>query len=353
MPEAEVKNPPSHATILDRVPGDKSAYVAPAQAVEENAVEAKPATEAVEQQAAPTRPNLDDVSDEEFLALYEKRTGTKAKSIDDLKPAPKKPSAEEQLKLDEQEANESLEWGIASGKVNKKDYETAVVAKAKEKREIALSLFTQELQSEDNEISADECEERFREYYGEDADDDSWRRKKGLKEMNAVADSHLAQFSAFDKLTDEYREFKTNSQRQKEYNKQIKTLTDSLPKTLTFKVPYEGVDGQNVDLDYEVPVDGKITTQLAKEFEKLGTGNSALWDSKPETISAELNYHLKARMMDSVLPQLLKSHAERVEMDIMAKLKNARAPQSQLGSQSQSAEKKEPPSHSAVLNKVK
>lgn len=363
MSDTTSKNPPSHDSVFAGMPGyvpvavaDESKTVPPA----EKPLEAAPSVAGQKEennnpdpnaQAKPEASEPAEMSDDDFLKLLEKKTGKKVTSVDELKAPPKPPTAEEIKAAEEQEATEALEWALGSGKVKKDAYENAIKDKGKSKREIALQLFTNELQEGDKSLSHEECEERFAEYYCETEPEDSWKRVKALKEMNSTADAYLAQYSEIDNLPTSYKEYRTTAQRQKDYNKQLSAVAKELPTKLEFEVPYEGIDGAKETLKYEVAVDDKIPAQLIKEFQKLGE-TSFGFDVKPEALSAELNYHLKARMIDKIIPALLEKHTDKVLTDAMAKLKNARNPNQTLaGVTERQASSSAPPSHDSLFKK--
>lgn len=349
--------PPSHDSVFSRTPGYKPlGEQVPEQEAAPAPDPAIPETEAKipEQQAKPaTEEEEDEISDEAFAKAYYKKTGKKLESIDDLKDAPKPPTAEELALAAERESTEALEWGLGTERIKKDFYEKSIADKAKEKRAIALSIFSDELKEEDPTMSADECEERFKDYYCEEEDESSWKRKRAIKAMEAVADNYLAQYKSVDTLVDDYRAYKTVTQTQKEYSKQLSAIGKTLPEKLTFDIPYTGLDGKETTLSYEVAVDDAIPKELMKEFSKPSMADYFGVNAKPEAIKAELDYHLRARMLEKIIPAIAEKHSERVLEDAMVNLKNARNPQQQIGGHPNQTAPKEPPSHDSVFRKNK
>jgi len=297
-----------------------------------------------------------EISDEVFLAEFKKRTGREVSSLDELKEPAKLPTPDEILAAAEREKDESLEWALGTGILSREHYEKSITEKAKDKRSIALALFTSDLQAEEKDITAEECEDRFKEFYGENEDPDSWRYKKGQALLGKVADDYLSQYedSNVEKLAEKYREFKTDTQRQKDYNKVVNKVAKEIPKEISFKTPYAGVDGKKIDLDINVPVDEKILTQVVKEFTKPGMHNAFDGTVNPEAISREIAYHVRARMLESIIETATTVAAEKASEDIMVNLKNARNPNQPLGGpQATQKSDKTPPSHKAFIDKVK
>lgn len=364
MAEQVIKTPPSHSDVLNRVRTGFMPDVEPATPADKPAEEKVPASAAPAGQppvevpatetpasAAPAEtPEMDDAA---FLELYARKTGKKIKSLDDLKEPAKQPTPEELQLQKENEATEALEWALGSGKIKKDVYEKSVIDKAKSKREIALALFTADVQADDKDITNEEAEELFKDAYFEGEEEGSIKYKKGQKEMNSLADTYLSQYKSIEGITEEFREVKNTAQRQKDYNKQISTIAKEIPTKLIFKIPYEGIDGSKTDLEYEVDVDDKIPAQLIKEFTRPGMENAFGENAKPETIAAELNYHVRARMMDKAIGVLVEKHGEKVLEDAMVKLKNSRNPQQTLGAGTTPQKSTTPPSHGDVTKRVK
>lgn len=357
MAGTDTKTPPSHDSVLNRIPSDKpqTAVVSPAvEAIQPIVapVVAPVETPDVNSTVEAAKNSSDDLSDEDFLKAYEKRTGKKLKSIEDLK-EPAKPLTPEQItEAKKKEETEALDWAFSTDKLKREDYDKAVVAKSKEKRAIALEIFTAEEQAEDKNLTSAECEEKFKDFYCEEEDEDSWKRKKALKAMNAVADNYLAQYKGIDTLTDEYREVKTNAQRHKEFSKEVNAIAKEIPNKLSFSHPTgEEVEGKQVMFDYEVEVDDKVTAQIAKEL--IATGNAKMWNAKPEVIKAEIEYHVFARNKDKIISDLLAKNTIKVADEVEVRFRNARNPQQQIGGQQPASQPKELPSHASVLERVK
>ena len=351
--------------VMDRMSGEKPEPVvvaapnADAEAAKllaaQKEAEAKKLAEAEKEKiATATKPNLDEISEEDFLALYEKRTGQKAKSLDDLKPAPKALTKEEKEAQEVREQEEALAWALENKIITKDLYDKSKTEKAKNKRDIALALFTAEQKADDPDITSEDAEVLFREAYGEDEEAGSWKHKRGMAAMNKVADEYLAQYSTVDNLPEQYREARTADETRKTYNKQVSAVAKELPKELSFKIPYETVDGAKMELEYKVAVSDDLVPKLIKEFTRPGMENAPGFD-KPETIAAEMNYHVRARSFDVAIASILKQHEVKVETDILARVKNARNPNQAIGIQ-QAPQKKQvgvDDAARAVLNKMK
>lgn len=356
--------------ILDRMPGEKPVQEAAAtpdatteaakQLAAQKDAEAKQLAEKEEKEklAAATTPTKQELSDDDFLAEYEKRTGIKAASIDELKPAPKALTEKEKEALEAKEKDESLAWALENNIIKKDFYDKSIAAKAKDKRAIALALFTEEEKINNKDITPEDAEALFAEAYGEAEATDSWKYKRGQIAINKVADEYLAQYKVVDNLPEQYREAKTSVERTKEYRKTVTAALKDFPKELSFTIPYTGVDGVKTDITYSVPVDEKTMSGVIKMLTADGMEQSEFGKkAKPEQIIAEAKYHLLARSIEAGLPKMFEDHTAKVETDIMAKLKNIPNPaQPRIGVGPQEAtkpKKADDPEVKSVLSKMK
>jgi hypothetical protein len=376
MANEEVKNPPSHADVFNRMreekstqpviaqvekkPGDEG-YVAPQEENSETKPNGAIATEAKVEEKVPgakEKPNTDDLSDEELEEIYNKRIGSK-------KTTPKVLTAQEKEELEKQEETEGIEWAFGTGKIKKDFYDKALVEKSKSKREIALNLFTAELQAEGKNITPEECEEMFRDFYAEEEDEKSWKRKKGLKEINSIADNYLAQYKDLDGITENYRAYKTTAEKQKVYNAQVRSIAKEVPAEISYDIPlkiaekayakfgFKPSGDAAANFAFKVKVDEKTMTQLIKEF-TTPEMFAGMGEAKPEAIAQEFNFLARARMMDSIIASIVEQTADHVSEDIFVSLKNSRGVQQPLGSETiKPVAQKAPPSHKAVLDRVK
>lgn len=288
-----------------------------------------------------------------FLKLYAKMTGKKIDSLDELKEKPKPLSKEEQEAADAAEKAEALEWGLGTGKITKEAYDKAIVARSKDKRAIALELYMQERREENPRLSNEEGEEDFREFYGENDEEGSPRQKMGLKQMNKIADAHLAQFNDIDSLPEGYKSYKAGEEKYKAHVKSWKSVAKELPKELDITVPYTTVEGTTMNLTTKVPVDQKVVDRILQEY--TGRGSENIFsdkDNTPENIAQVLNYHLESRVLKQALPAIFADLVQQAETDVMARVKNARQPGQSFGAPPLDAPVvKTPPKHTSLAEK--
>lgn len=312
----------------DNVPAPappQEAKVAPDNAPPPPPVVAQPGQgDAPPEKVSPAKNSIEDLDDEAALKEFNKRFGTKFTSLDDLKPPVVKTEAEI---LAEKAArkDKSLEWALSSGKITRAAYEKAIAEKAKPVREIALSVFANELREVDPKISEDEIEERFKDEYREEEDENSPLRKLANKRMEKVANSYLSEISSgVDSIETDFEAHEATTQRLEGYGRQIKAVAEALPKELSFKFPFTNADGSVVELEYKVPIDDATAKAVRKEFlsaemyHAVGADKS---DLKDKVYEAEMLASIKLKMYDNVITNLVTTHGEEVERRTIATMK--------------------------------
>jgi len=282
---------------------------------------------APEQSAPPTpppaeKPNVDDISDEDFDALVQKRLG---KSVKDLTPVAEK--TKEQLEAEaEKRRSDALAWAIETGKAKKSDYDNAIIGRQKSDKQIALQIFTDSLVAEDSAITPEEAEEIFNDTYHQ-GDPESRLFKLGEKEIKKIADAYRKEnFGFLDTIESEYDAFSKTHSEYKAYKGQIKELAATLPTEITHEFEYDGPNGKQ-KFSYAFPVDEKVTAKILADYssENEFSVRSTIGNGKMDkaAIAKEMLYHLKARTFDSVLADVAKKGWEDGKQFTEARLKNA------------------------------
>ncbi len=273
--------------------------------------------------------DLDTLSEEERDKMIEKLTRGKVKSLSSLEePAPQK--TKEQLEAEaNQRRQEALSWAIDTGKVKREEYDAAIVVQSKSDRELALSAFTAGLQAEDPSTTPEEAAELFKDVYHEGQKEDSPLYKAGQREMKKLADSvRREKIGILDEIEPDYNTFTETQAQFKAFKKQVKTLADGVPKTIDFAIPYKAADGKEETLNYSAPVDAavlnKIVNDITAENAFVMRNISSNGKINEKALAEELTYHVKARMFDVVVPQLLADHGKKVEERLVVELGNKR-----------------------------
>ena len=294
---------------------------------------AKPAGSAVD---------LDNLSDEDRDKLIEKLTKGKVKSLGDLDEAPKPKSKEELEAEATQRRQDALSWAIDTGKVKREEYDEAIVMQSKSDRELALSAFTASLQAEDEDVTPEEAAELFKDVYHEGQKADGPLYKAGQREIKKLADAvRREKAGILDEIEPDFENFTQTQSQFKAFKKQVKTIADTAPKTVDFTIPYKNVDGSENNLSYTAQVDpailNKIVNDLTAENAFVVRNISSNGKINEKALSEELTYHIKARMFDTVIPQLLADHGKKVEELLVVQLGNKRIGNQNLNNGQQSA----------------
>lgn len=129
-----------------------------------------------------------ELSDEQLLKQLEKR-GITAKSFEELKtPA----VAPDPAKLAEQREADELAYGLSKGLFNKKEYD-GFVADNSNAQNLVFAQYHAEAKAEDPELTDEEIQLEFESKFGLDAEPGTRKHKRGVKEINTIAESLLKQ----------------------------------------------------------------------------------------------------------------------------------------------------------------
>lgn len=297
---------------------------------------AGPSTNDTQPEPTAPAPKIDfsKLSDEDKAEMLSALTGGKIKSLDDLNPpAPK--SKEELAAEAQKKSQDALTWALETGRVKKGDYEKAIVEKAKSNREIALSLFTAQVQEGDPAINDGEAEELFKFQYGEELEPTDRLYKLGQKSIDKIADAYRKDnFGSMDSIDTEYDNFVQTQSDFKSYKANVKKAVSELPKELAVSIPFKNIDGTEQTLEYKVPIDDKVISKLISDLseERAFVLRKTYGEGKidEKALTKEFNYHVKAMMYDKVLSEALVQNSKDVEERTLVMLGNKRNPQQSL-----------------------
>lgn len=138
-----------------------------------------------------SQPNPDadpELSDDQLLKLLAKK-GITATSFEDLKKPAVAPDPVKEAEL--REANE-LAYGLTKGLFNKKDYD-GFIHDSQSKQDFVYAQYHAEQKAEDPELTDEEIQAEFMSKHGLDAEPGTRRHKRGVKEVNTLAESLLRQ----------------------------------------------------------------------------------------------------------------------------------------------------------------
>lgn len=284
---------------------------------------AAPAENTPPAEVTPPAFDFKSADDQTKLKAYNEMFGTQFKSLDEIKPKEKEPTKEELEAAAAQKRQAALSWAITEGKLKQEDIEKAVLAKSKGARDIAFELHAKELREEDPEISEEDIESSFQDYYHEDKDEKSPLRRAALKRMEQLADSYRRENAgAYDSVEEEFESVQTTKAQYESYSNNIKAVAKELPKAVTIDVPFKSLDGSTLEFKYEVPVDEKVIEKIKKDFLNENTFKFLGANVKPEDVKEEMMTAIHGKLLPQIIAEVVRQDRENVQKEIRAKLKN-------------------------------
>lgn len=251
----------------------------------------------------------DELDDAQLMAFLQKR-GISVASLDDLKP--KVDPVDPVLLAEQREANE-LAYGLSKGLFNKKEYDQ-FVADAQDPQELVYDEYHADAKKEDPTLTDEDIQAEFLAKYGLDAEPDTRKFKRGVKEIAALAkvilnERHNKIFKAKDAFSGSEKETLTASARQKKiaaalptYNKDVEEIFTALKKipvkfsdTETYEVEAIEADLNVLKADMLKPeyYSAKIDAGYDKETLKQTVFAGFLYKHWPTLAMEVANQHLR------------------------------------------------------------
>ena len=125
-----------------------------------------------------------ELTDEQFLAFYEKKTGKKLTSLDELKPVE---TEEEIQKKKEQRDSDVVAFGLQNKLFTSEQYKN-YVADVSNKQDLVFENYKADALEADSRLTEADILAEFNEKYGIDSEEGSRRHKRGQKELDIIAD---------------------------------------------------------------------------------------------------------------------------------------------------------------------
>lgn len=270
----------------------------------------------------PPAPVVDE--DTAFLTRYNKIHGTEFTTIKEITNPKPQPTREEIEAAEQQEKADAFDWALKSGVFKKEDYDKSVIEKSKSARDIAFGLFADEYKAENATAKDDEIEQKFKEFYAEYDEPDTWRHKQGQKQMKKVADEYLKQFNNIDSHYDSYKQYKTVAEKSKAFKSTLKGVAESLPSEITFEIPVEK-EGKTENIAYAFPVDADMKEDIYKEYSKNNWAFDAFGAAQNEVKAKDLieamTGTLNAKYVGKMIQHIASEHGKRMRQDLLAELK--------------------------------
>lgn len=273
----------------------------------------------------PAAPVVAEVEDEDakFLARYNKIHGTEHQSIKDITTSKRNPTKEEIEEAEKQERLEAFDWALQNKVFDKDTYDKAVVEKAKNPRDIAFALFTEEYNAEFPNSKPEDVEESFKDFYGEYSDADSARYKLGQKRIKETASNYLKQFENIDKHVDSYKEYKTGAEKVKSFKNTLRAVSETIPSELSFEVPVEK-DGKTENVTYSFPVTDDMKKDIFSEYSKnnwaFDAFNAGSREVKEKDLLSAMQNTIFAKHAIKMVQHVAGEHGKKMRQELLAEL---------------------------------
>lgn len=260
-----------------------------------------------ENQDKPTTTEDAELSDEQILKLLEKK-GIKVNSFEDLK----KPETPLDPKLvAEQREAEELAFGLNKGLFNKKDYD-GFVSDSNDTQNFVFAQYHADAKADDPELTDEEIQEEFRAKFGLDAEPGTRKHKRGIKEINTIAESLLKQkygkiydaktaFSSYEKEATTAKENKTKLDAGLPvYSKDVEDIFTKMK-----KIPVKFSDTETIEVDAIQDHLNELKEMMMKpEYAK----GKVLSGYKKETLEQEAFAALLYKNFPSIAKEIANQH---------------------------------------------
>jgi hypothetical protein len=193
-----------------------------------------------------------ELTEEEVLKFLSKKSGKEVKSVAELFKT-QEPTAEDKEKQAEEREGKKVAYGLENGIITKKQFESFIAATSDPKA-LVFKQYFQEQKESDETLTEERAQEEFDEKFGLNTEEDSRKHKRGLKEINVLAETIIR------------KEFKSVFELDEKFNQHENTISTTAQESqmLSEKTPFFTKDIQEVatqlkKLPVSVTVDGIVT----------------------------------------------------------------------------------------------
>lgn len=238
-----------------------SSDIPPATPTEAPATPDNNAATPPKQPEAVVEPSITD----DLVLKYLQGKGLSVNSLDDLN----KPVTEDDLaRHADARENAKLTYGLDKGLFNRKTHEQFILDKSK-KQDLVYAQYYQDAKKEDAELTDEDIQNEFATKYGLDAEPNTRRHKRGVQEIEILADIILKnKYQNIYKLDPEFEAHERQTNAQKAFERKLlseapayKATVDEVFDSLK-KIPTKFSDEES----YEVEVVDEAITTLKQQF---------------------------------------------------------------------------------------
>lgn len=264
------------------------------------------------------------ISDEQMLKEFNTRMGTDYKSLDELKPAAKKLTKEEREAEEEKLQNDAVAYAVKEGIVKRKDLDDYAVESALTPREIALKLFTEKAKSLNKDLTDEQAEDKFKEYFMEFDEDDSINKMIRSEDMKGIASAYLNnKYGKVINLVDGYRQVQAAEQSHASYTAQVEKVSTGIPKEMSFELELPGFDGKQAKFKYGYTISDDILNGVKADLLSPASykafGQSELGE---EGLKRAYNTAVLNKVINSAMATVAKSYHDQLHAEDIAHRKN-------------------------------
>lgn len=216
--------------------------------------------------------DIPDLSDDKVLEFL-KSKGITVSSFEDLKPKVVADSGKTPEEIAEERENKKLSYALENKLFNTKDHE-GFITDSKNKETLVFAEYVKEARKEEPELTDDDLQEEFTAKYGLNNPVDSRKHKRGLVEIEMLADKILK--TRYGKIYDADNKFSTYENQQKEESAFQTTLREKSPVyTKDVNEVFEGLKKIPVKVSdtetSEIDVTEDTLTKVKEHFLKAST----------------------------------------------------------------------------------
>jgi hypothetical protein len=199
-----------------------------------------------------------------LLEEIKKRTGRMdLKSLDELLAKPQTP--EEKAAAEKKQKDEAVAYGLQNNLITTDALQAYIGDVNRTPREVALALFAQEERAADKEVTDEEIALRFGDFYHEGLPEDDPRRIRGQREMQSLAERHIAEaHKSVLGIEDTYRQHEEARTSATQYRQQVEQAFNTMPKEISLEIPFAG----DLEADKKTAVNFKFTDASIKKIQE-------------------------------------------------------------------------------------
>lgn len=260
--------------------------------------------------AAAADVNFDDIPEEKLLEQLSKRTGRQIKSFEDLHKPQAELSDEEKKAQAEKRRSDSIEFAKKNNLFTQAEYDNYVKQSGQNPFDVVKGKFIQDAMKEDADLSQEEAEEMFDEYYHVHEGSDSPKYKRAQAQIQKEYDE--LQRQNFGKILDapkQYDQYQELNQKAIAYKSQVEEIFDKkLPTEFQFKI-----DGEPVRFQIDPKKQAEKIAAVKNDYLTMQMMNSVTnQDGKVDeaALLKQIESDLKIQLLEHLVSEVAVSYSD-------------------------------------------